>query len=341
MPRELRPRKPRRSYADLADVEIETPENIAGPSKVHTVDEEGDSESEFEPDKQPRDSKKVPSSDEDEDVAMDDAQDPESEVEETPKQSRRPTASSRKPRTPIANTGSPTMFTPLKTRKEQSRRLPPRVQQATPAPSESTMPAIATPRAAKTYALPNPSAHHRHRAIPVLFREEMVERLDEPPSLFKEPHIVWTNSMTADHSLINRVSKSWGFNVGAGPVWQIMEDRSCYKESLRSGAGPEKESSRRPRVYHNVTVRPGWEVLVNQCVTIRWPRNLYSSCSRTEIAGMPSSICPLVRPSLRTGNLSHHPKSTATWVHMTVRLVLPSTCLIALLPVCKFPSSLC
>lgn len=289
MPRELRPRMPRRSYADLADVEIEIPENTAGPSKVHPVDEEGGSESEFEPDKQPRHSKKIPSSDEDEDVAMDDAQDLESEIEEMPKQSRQPTASSHKPRAPIANPGNPTVFAPLQTRKEQSRRLPPigRVQQATPAPSESTLPATATPRAAKTYALPNPSAHHRHRAIPVLFREEMVERLDEPPSLFKEPRVVPTNSMTADHSLVNRISKSWGFNVGAGPVWQIMEDRSCYKESIRSHAGSEKESSRRPRVYHNVSVRPGWEVLVYQCVTIKRPRNPYSSCSRTEIAGMP------------------------------------------------------
>lgn len=94
----------------------------------------------------------------------------------------------------------------------------------------------------------------------------MVERLDELPSLFKEPHIVPTNSMTADPALTDRVSKSWGFNVGAGPVWQIMEDRSCYKESIGSGAGAEKESSRRPRVYQNISVRPGWEVLSNQCV---------------------------------------------------------------------------
>ena len=293
MPRELRPRKPRPSYAHLADeTDDNLNENVAGPSTVQPVDEEGDSESEFGPDKRPGGSKKVPSSDEDEGVAMDDAQAPESEVEETPKQ-RRKTASSRKPRAPVTgpsgttDPGSQTVFSTSKTRKEQSRRLPPRVQQATQAPSESTPP-VTAPRAAKTYAfkLPNPSAHHRHRAIPVLFREEMVERLDEPPLLFKEPRIVPTNSMTADHSLTNRVSKSWGFNVGAGPVWQIMEDRSCYKESIGSSTGSEKESSRRPRVYQDVAVRPGWEVLINQCVTNSWLRNLYSNRSRTEIAGM-------------------------------------------------------
>lgn len=271
MPRELRPRKPRSSRAVLADYDIEDHGNAAGPSKVHLVDEEDESRSEIEPDRSPGGSERVPSDGEDEDVDMSDAQDPESEVEETPKQSHKTTSSdarARKPRTPtgaIKSLGSPLVFASSQTRKEQSRRLPPKVQQGTRAPSVSTSP-LAAPRMTKMYALPNRSAHHRHRAIPVFFRKEMVERLDEPPSLFKEPHIVPTNSMTADHSLTDRVSKSWGFNVGAGPVWQIMEDRSCYKESIGSGASSEKESSRRPRVYQNVSVRPGWEVLSNQCV---------------------------------------------------------------------------
>ncbi|KAG8217927.1 hypothetical protein J3R82DRAFT_6093 [Butyriboletus roseoflavus] len=264
MPRELRPRKPPTSYAVFAGYGNEDHGNVAGPSKVHLMDEEDNSGSEFEPDKGPRGSKKVPSSNEDEDV-----EDPESEVEETPtKRSRKTTRTSRarKPRAPTSSTTDPSsslMFASSKTRKEQSRRLPPKVQQVTRVPSVS-MPPLLAPRAAKMYALPSPSAHHRHRAIPVFLRKDMVERLDEPPSLFKEPRIVPTNSMTADHSLIDRVSKAWGFNVGAGPVWQIMEDRSCYKESIGSGAGSEKESSRRPRVYQNVSVRPGWEVLSNE-----------------------------------------------------------------------------
>ena len=260
MPRQLRPRKPRQSYAELADHGIENNENAAGPSKVHPVDEEDDSASEFEPNKEPGGTKNVSSSDED--VAMDDVdEEPESEVEETPKQSRKTPASHKPPRAPTASS-SANMFVSLKTRKDQSRRLPPKVQQE---PSESTEP-VMTPRMAKTYTLPNPSAHHRHRAIPVFSREEMVERLDEPPMLFKEPRIVPTNSMTADQSLTNRVSKSWGFNVGAGPVWQIMEDRSCYKESISLSTGSMKEALRRPTVYQNLSVRPGWQVLNNQCV---------------------------------------------------------------------------
>lgn len=264
MPRELRPRKPRPSYANLERADHG---DAGGPSNIHLLDEEDDSGCEFEPNKH---SKKVPS-EENEDADMDDDQDPESEVEETPKKQGRKTASSSRTRTsnlkrraPITG-GTTDPGSSLISSKIQKRKLPPKVQQATRPPSVSTPP-LAAPRAAKMYALPNPSAHHRHRAIPVFFRKDMVERLNDPPSLFKEPCIVPTNSMTASQSLTERVSKAWGFNVGAGPVWQIMEDRSCYKESISSGPGSEQESSRRPRVYQNVSVRPDWELLSNQCV---------------------------------------------------------------------------
>ncbi|KAG9318901.1 hypothetical protein JVU11DRAFT_1011 [Chiua virens] len=266
MPRELRARKPRPSYANY---ETEDQENAAGPSKVQLVDEsEDDSGSEFEPDKGYRISKNVPSSEEDEDVNMGDVKElVEPEVEQTLKRTRKTASSSsrvREPQAPMTSPSSSPVITPLKTRKEQSRhKLPPKVHQVSRTTSSMSTPPVATPRAPKIYALPTPSAHHRHRAIPVFLREETVERLDEPPLLFKEPHIVPTNSMTTDQSLTERVSRAWGFNVGAGPIWQIMEDRSCYKESIYSDAGSEKESSRRPRVYQNISVRDGWEVLNN------------------------------------------------------------------------------
>lgn len=264
MPRELRQRKPRQGYPD---VEIAYYENEAGPSKAHCVDE---------PDKPPSSPGNVPPSDDDDDEV----------AEEIPKR-RHKTASSRartsssKPRVAVTGaTGLPVGGSPISS-KTQERKLPPRVQQATRPPSAPSTP----PRVAKMYALPNPSAHHRHRAIPVFFRKEVVERLDEPPSLFKEPHIVPTNSMTAGRSITERVSKAWGFNVGAGPVWQIMEDRSCYKESIGSGTAPEKESLRRPRVYQNVSVRPGWQLLSNQCVANDWLRILYSTRFCTKFSG--------------------------------------------------------
>ena len=258
MPRELRPRKWRPRYADVKTADH--------------VDEEGTSGSEYEPDKPPKSSKQVPSSDEVEVVEH-----PESEVlEEAPKQG---------PATSVAATWRATTRSFAVSPRVQKRKLPPKVHLPTRPPPMASPP-LSTPRAAKTYALPNPSAHHRHRAIPVFFRKEMVERLDEPPSLFEEPHTVPTNSMTADRSLTDRVSKAWGFNVGAGPVWQIMEDRSCYKESAIRGPGPEKESSRRPRAYQHVSVRPGWELLRDQCVPHGWLYDLYSSRFKTQLTGM-------------------------------------------------------
>lgn len=120
MPRELRPRESPLRYAVSADYSIEDHANAGGPSVVHLVDEE-ESGSEFEPDKGPTGSRKVPSGGEDEDVDMNDVQDPESEVEKTPKRSRKTTPpSSRNPRAPASSTtnpGNPPMFASSKTRR--------------------------------------------------------------------------------------------------------------------------------------------------------------------------------------------------------------------------------
>ncbi|KAG2106769.1 uncharacterized protein F5147DRAFT_699964 [Suillus discolor] len=123
---------------------------------------------------------------------------------------------------------------------------------------------MSAPRAAKMNALPNPSVHHRHKAMPVFLRKEKVERLDAPPTLFNPPTIVSTNSMTSEQFLTDRISRAWGYNVGPGPVWDIMEDRSCFKEALEGEQNPINESFRRPRVHQDVEVKPGWTRL-NEC----------------------------------------------------------------------------
>ena len=149
-----------------------------------------------------------------------------------------------------------TLSRPLASRAGNRHKRPPKIQSA-----QSSSSIMSAPRIAKMYALPNPSVHHRHRAIPVFYRDDTVERLNTPPSLFSPPDIVPTNSMTSEQSLIDRVSKAWGYNVGPGPVWNIMEDRSCFKEAIEAGENPEYESCRRPRVYQAVTVTPGWKML--------------------------------------------------------------------------------
>lgn len=107
----------------------------------------------------------------------------------------------------------------------------------------------------RIFALPNPNVHHRHKAMPVFLRKEKVARLDAPPTLFDPPKIVPTNSMTSEQFLTDRISRDLGYNVGPGPVWDIMKDRSCFKEALE---GAIDESFRRPKIHQCVEVKPGW-----------------------------------------------------------------------------------
>lgn len=142
-------------------------------------------------------------------------------------------------------------------------------------------------RTAKIYALPTPSAHHRHRGIPVHHRKEEVERLEGPPVLHEAPKTTFTNSMTSSQLLTERIGKAWSYNRGPGPVWELLEDRSWYKESASSSDDSRKESSRRPRVYENLSIQPGWEVLDYQYVIHVLHRNWMCQ----SVLGMPSHIC--------------------------------------------------
>ncbi|KIK97454.1 hypothetical protein PAXRUDRAFT_10176 [Paxillus rubicundulus Ve08.2h10] len=266
MPRELHPGRSRQNYTEFADYDIEDGEDVGPSLEAQLMDEEGGDESEPAPETGPNlDSKKEQRSDSDGDFDMDVQEDqaPEVPVAETSKRSRQVVSSAAAAAVQVSRgSTNPATFVSSKTRKDQSRRLPPKMQlEQGPSTSSVVAPRLTAPRTSKMYALPNPSAHHRHRAIPVFLRKEMVERLEKPPSLFEEPQIASTNSITASQSLTDRISKAWGFNVGAGPVWEIMEDRSCYKEAIDSSTSSGDESSRRPRVYQNISVRPGWEVL--------------------------------------------------------------------------------
>ncbi|KDQ50099.1 hypothetical protein JAAARDRAFT_142476 [Jaapia argillacea MUCL 33604] len=124
--------------------------------------------------------------------------------------------------------------------------------------------ASSAPRTFKTptmYTLPIPSVHHRHRAVPIHHRAEKVERLTRPPGLFEPVSVVPANSYTSHTSITDKVNKAWGFNVGAGPLWDLMEDRTWFKESLVVEGEEWKEGNRRPVVYPGVTVLDGWEIL--------------------------------------------------------------------------------
>jgi transcription factor C subunit 6 len=109
-----------------------------------------------------------------------------------------------------------------------------------------------------------------------------VERLQRAPLLFAPNETTPTNAYASSALLTRRVGKAWGAGVGAGPVWQIVEDLGWYREAekLKPGAALEQQVSeeaaamepasaqapvydeckRRPRVYADVVPLEGWAV---------------------------------------------------------------------------------
>ncbi|KAF7792992.1 hypothetical protein EIP86_004097 [Pleurotus ostreatoroseus] len=104
-----------------------------------------------------------------------------------------------------------------------------------------------------------PSLHHRHRAIPLHQRTGQVERLKSAPKLFSQPEVVPTHAWSASETVIGRVNKSWGFNVGPGPLWEVLEDRAWFKEI--TDVENESEAARRPKVYQQVRSSDAYKVL--------------------------------------------------------------------------------
>lgn len=104
-----------------------------------------------------------------------------------------------------------------------------------------------------------PSLHHRHRAIPIHQRTGQVERLKSAPKLYTQPEVVPTNGWSANDKVVLRVNKTWGANVGPGPVWEILEDRAWFKET--TDTKHESEATRRPKVHQNIQSAPIHQIL--------------------------------------------------------------------------------
>ena len=221
MPRELRKRTARLNYAELLRFEDE---DDAGPShEVQRFDEEADSGSDFAPEVVEGNDEDAEAEDDDglSDVDFgDEAQSPERE------------------------------------RSAPSVRAA-RSTKAAPRRSVTLAPSISVGRQAMGSHIP--SLHHRHRAIPIYNRRGSVERLSEEPGLFAEPQIVPTRAWGSNDIVTGRVNKAWGYNVGRGPLWELIEDRGWFKES--KGFDDESESGRRPKVHQTTQVVTNLEVL--------------------------------------------------------------------------------
>jgi transcription factor C subunit 6 len=154
----------------------------------------------------------------------------------------------------------------------------------------------AAPTSRQNYALPNPNIHHRHRPVP-LFRGPTVtstavvckdvarvERLVRPPLLFAPNETAPTNAYTSTPSLTSRVCKAWGASIGAGPVWQMVEDLGWFREAEKQQQQQQQttlpaqaaqvqvvceERMRRPRVHADLAIPEdrAWVVLSAECVS--------------------------------------------------------------------------
>ncbi|GBE81838.1 hypothetical protein SCP_0402120 [Sparassis crispa] len=157
---------------------------------------------------------------------------------------------------------------------------------AKPRKTVSLPPGLSRTATRQQYALPAlPGVHHRHRAVALYRRDSPVERLAKAPMPFAPDTTVLTKSSTADSVVAERVGKSWGFNVGPGPLWELMEDRGWFKEEIK-GDGEEKELNRRPRVYESIKV-DDYEVLNLQEAAPYLPNDVVAD---KDVLNAPSSI---------------------------------------------------
>jgi transcription factor C subunit 6 len=127
-------------------------------------------------------------------------------------------------------------------------------------------PGLAHKSRRQMHARPLPSVHHRHRFLPLIRRVAPVERLVARPLPFPPlgtngvvDHTMKTKSGTADNIIIDRTNRACGYNVGPGPVWELVEDRAWFKEARTGGEDEWMEACRRPLVYsdlvHEVDVK--------------------------------------------------------------------------------------
>ena len=70
-----------------------------------------------------------------------------------------------------------------------------------------------------------------------------------------------TNNFIQNSQVTDRINKLWGFNVGWGPLWEMVEERGWYKEAVEGVDTMDNDAYRRPRVYGSLSVKCSWEIL--------------------------------------------------------------------------------
>ncbi|KAH9950220.1 hypothetical protein B0H21DRAFT_561975 [Amylocystis lapponica] len=283
MARQLRSRASRPNYAALFDYDDEGPE--AGPSSQQLpVDDDDDgSGSDFAPDNAAED--QVDEDVEDMDAVAEEDEDQQDGSHDLAISERDdsvldfPNAAGRRPRTSANGKRKNTV---------------------------SLAPGLSHSASRQMYALP--SVHHRHRAGPIYRKAGTTERLAKLPAHFEPETVVSTSSWSVDTSMTDRINKAHGYNVGPGPLWELLEDRGWYKEA-NQGDGGEKERNRRPRVHRAVPVG-SYEILSLQDASSYLPSDVV-----TTNEGLPKPPPPIA--------CSFGPFGQQTRIEMTMFDTLP------------------
>ncbi|KZT23993.1 hypothetical protein NEOLEDRAFT_1170475 [Neolentinus lepideus HHB14362 ss-1] len=242
MDRELRPRKARPSYAALLELEGDETQ------RAQVLEElEADSGSDFAPEIA------VESAVEDDEEEADELDEEEGELEEK-EESLPPEPKRQKGKGKDTGTNMTVEQRPKATVKLTS--------------------GLSRPSNRQMHALPTPSSNHRHRATPIFWRQGKVERLLSPPKLFTSPHATSVLSSTAHPAIASRIGKAWGYNVGPGPLWDMMEDRAWYKEAVADKDKEENERYRRPRVYRDLKTPGDIQILTRDQASLYLPSDV-------------------------------------------------------------------
>ncbi|KAF8208730.1 hypothetical protein K438DRAFT_1573564 [Mycena galopus ATCC 62051] len=257
MARALRPRKSQPSYApafalDDDDEGEEEAQPAAGPSRKKSrkvIVESDNSESDFAPEKEVSHAEP-----DEEDAHSDDASDADESLDPDDEA--------------LADDDSVVVAKPRPAAKGPSKakvKGPPKVKKAVAEavgmPSLGSGSGIARTSKRQIYILPTPSVHHRHKAAPLHSKTSRVERLAAKPPLFGPLVTTPTNNFTHSRAITSRANRGWGFNVGAGPIWEMVEDRGWFKEGVTIDGEVETEANRRPVTHHGLRVKPGLQIL--------------------------------------------------------------------------------
>jgi transcription factor C subunit 6 len=92
------------------------------------------------------------------------------------------------------------------------------------------------------------SGGHYKRPPPLYLRPAPIRRLIEEPKPLGTPRTVPSNSGHGQPLVQSRIAKSWARCIGLGPIWQLIEDRSWFKERAEF----DEELETRPCVYEDL-----------------------------------------------------------------------------------------